>query len=72
MLSSNTQSRGCSVFEEPRVSLCIMHQVGAVKQAIQACALQLKSKIARAQAAREQKQRKRNLTKWVMQMGWTF
>jgi hypothetical protein len=38
-------------------------QVVAVKQALQVCANQLKSKIARAIAAREQKQRKRNLTK---------
>ena len=35
----------------------------AVRAAIQACCVQLKSKIARAQAAREQRQRKKNLTK---------
>ncbi len=39
--------------------------VSAVKAAIQGCCAQLKVKIARAQAVREQKQRKRNLTKYV-------
>lgn len=37
----------------------------AVRSAIQACCLQLRAKIARAQAAREQKQRKKNLTKYI-------
>ena len=37
----------------------------AVKTAIQNCCLQLKQKIVRQQAAREQKQRKRNLTKYI-------
>lgn len=37
----------------------------AVKAAIQACGVQLKAKIARAQAAREQRQRKKNLTKYI-------
>ncbi|PRW61315.1 DNA topoisomerase 6 subunit B [Chlorella sorokiniana] len=37
----------------------------AVRAAIQACCLQLKSKIARQQAAREQRQRKKNLTKYI-------
>lgn len=37
----------------------------AVRTAIQACCLQLRSKIARAQAAREQRQRKKNLTKYI-------
>ena len=39
--------------------------VSAVRAAIQGCCAQLKVKIARAQAVREQKQRKRNLTKYV-------
>lgn len=39
--------------------------MGAVKAAIQACCLQLKAKIARAQAAKEQKLRKRNLTRYI-------
>uniref|UniRef100_A0A7S3QTQ5 DNA topoisomerase 6 subunit B n=1 Tax=Dunaliella tertiolecta TaxID=3047 RepID=A0A7S3QTQ5_DUNTE len=43
----------------------IEEMVGAVKQAIQACCVQLKSKIVRAHAAREQKQRKRNLVKYI-------
>lgn len=37
----------------------------AVKAAIQQCCLQLKQKIARQQAAREQRQRKKNLTKYI-------
>lgn len=37
----------------------------AVKAAIQSCCQQLRSKIAKAQAAREQKLRKRNLTKYI-------
>lgn len=37
----------------------------AVKSAIQQCCVQLKQKIARQQAAREQRQRKKNLTKYV-------
>jgi DNA topoisomerase VI B subunit len=37
----------------------------AVRAAIQACGLQLKQKIARAQAAKEQRQRKRNLVKYI-------
>lgn len=37
----------------------------AVRTAIQACCLQLKSKIAKQQAAREQRQRKKNLTKYI-------
>jgi DNA topoisomerase VI subunit B len=37
----------------------------AVRSAIQQCGVQLKQKIARAQAAREQRQRKRNLVKYV-------
>jgi hypothetical protein len=36
-----------------------------VKAAIQQCCLQLKSKIARQAAAKEQRQRKRNLTKYI-------
>ena len=39
--------------------------MAAVRQAIQQCGVQLKAKIARQQAAREQAQRKRNLTKRV-------
>ena len=38
---------------------------GAVRTAIQQCCVQLKSKITRAQAAREQRQRKKNLTKYI-------
>ena len=38
---------------------------GAVKAAIQQCCVQLKAKISRQLAAREQKQRKRNLTKYI-------
>jgi len=37
----------------------------AVKSAIQQCGVQLKAKIVRAQAAREQKLRKKNLTKYI-------
>ncbi|PSC70486.1 DNA topoisomerase 6 subunit B isoform B [Micractinium conductrix] len=37
----------------------------AVRAAIQQCCVQLKSKIARQQAAREQKLRKKNLTKYI-------
>lgn len=37
----------------------------AVRTAIQQCCVQLKSKIARQQAAREQRQRKKNLTKYI-------
>lgn len=37
----------------------------AVKSAIQQCCVQLKQKIARQQAAKEQRQRKKNLTKYV-------
>lgn len=40
-----------------------IHQ--AVKHAIQQCCVQLKGKIARQHAAREQKQRKKNLTKYI-------
>ncbi len=36
-----------------------------MRTAIQACCLQLKSKIAKQQAAREQRQRKKNLTKYI-------
>ncbi|GLC57111.1 DNA topoisomerase 6 subunit B [Pleodorina starrii] len=43
----------------------VEEMVGAVKSAIQACCVQLKAKIVRAIAAREQKQRKRNLTKYI-------
>lgn len=43
----------------------VEEMVAAVKQAIQACCVQLKTKITRAIAAREQKQRKRNLTKYI-------
>ncbi|GIL73715.1 hypothetical protein Vretimale_5397 [Volvox reticuliferus] len=43
----------------------VEEMVVAVKSAIQACCLQLKAKILRAIAAREQKQRKRNLTKYI-------
>ncbi|GIL49361.1 hypothetical protein Vafri_5660 [Volvox africanus] len=43
----------------------VEEMVAAVKSAIQACCLQLKAKIVRAIAAREQKQRKRNLTKYI-------
>ncbi|KAG1652179.1 hypothetical protein FOA52_004801 [Chlamydomonas sp. UWO 241] len=43
----------------------VEEMVAGVKQAIQQCCVQLKSKIARAQAAREQKQRKRNLQKYI-------
>lgn len=39
--------------------------VHAVKQAIQQCGLQLKVKITRQQAAREQKLRRKNLTKYI-------
>jgi len=39
--------------------------VSAVRAALQGCCAQLKVKIARAQAAREQKQRRKNLTKYV-------
>ncbi len=38
---------------------------GAVRTAIQQCCVQLKSKIAKQQAAREQRQRKKNLTKYI-------
>lgn len=38
---------------------------GAVKVAIQQCGVQLKAKIMRQQAAREQKLRKKNLTKYI-------
>lgn len=38
---------------------------GAVRAAIQQCCVQLKSKIAKQQAAREQRQRKKNLTKYI-------
>lgn len=37
----------------------------AVRTAIQQCCSQLKSKIAKQQAAREQRQRKKNLTKYI-------
>ncbi len=47
----------------------IDEMVAAVKSALQACCLQLKAKIARALAAREQKERKRNLTK-CGSVGW--
>ncbi|EFJ46844.1 hypothetical protein VOLCADRAFT_62055 [Volvox carteri f. nagariensis] len=43
----------------------VEEMVAAVKAAIQACCVQLKAKIVRAIAAREQKQRKRNLTKYI-------
>lgn len=43
----------------------VEEMVGAVKQAIQQCCVQLKTKITRALAAREQKQRKRNLLKYI-------
>jgi DNA topoisomerase VI subunit B len=39
--------------------------VAAVRAALQACCAQLKVKIARAQAAREQRQRRKNLTKYI-------
>lgn len=39
--------------------------VSAVRSALQGCCAQLKVKIARAQAAREQRQRRKNLTKYV-------
>lgn len=39
--------------------------VHAVKQSIQQCCLQLKSKISRQMAAREQQQRRKNLTKYI-------
>jgi hypothetical protein len=39
--------------------------VAAVRSALQACCTQLKVKIARAQAAREQRQRRKNLTKYI-------
>lgn len=39
--------------------------VSAVRAALQGCCAQLKVKIARAQAAREQRQRRKNLTKYV-------
>ncbi len=41
----------------------VEEMVGGVRAALQACCLQLKSKIVRQQAAREQRQRKKNLTK---------
>lgn len=43
----------------------IEEMVGAVKQAIQACGVQLRVKIAKVLAQREQAQRKRNLTKYI-------
>ncbi|MEW5305936.1 MAG: hypothetical protein WDW36_008446 [Sanguina aurantia] len=43
----------------------IEEMVGAVKGAIQACCLQLKAKISRAQSAKEQESRKRNLTRYI-------
>ncbi|KAG2447229.1 hypothetical protein HYH02_007969 [Chlamydomonas schloesseri] len=43
----------------------VTEMVAAVKAAIQACCLQLKSKIMRAIAAREQKQRKKILSKYI-------
>ena len=50
-------------------SLCAADDVeeiqAAVRAAIQQCCVQLKSKIARQQAAREQKLRKKNLTKYI-------
>lgn len=55
----------------PRVCgcLCAADDVeeiqAAVKSAIQQCGVQLKQKIVRAQAAREQRQRKKNLTKYI-------
>eukprot|EP00798_Chlamydomonas_sp_ICE-L_P022158 gene22158-29222_t len=43
----------------------VEEMVGAVKQAIQSCCIQLKAKIMRANSAKEQKQRKRNLQKYI-------
>ncbi|KAL6764853.1 topoisomerase VI B subunit, transducer-domain-containing protein [Haematococcus lacustris] len=43
----------------------VEEMVAAVKQALQACGVQLKAKISRALAAKEQKLRKKNLTKYV-------
>ncbi|KAF8057634.1 TOP6B [Scenedesmus sp. PABB004] len=43
----------------------VPEMVGGVKAAIQACAAQLRVKIARVQAAREQAARKRNLTRYI-------
>lgn len=43
----------------------IEEMVGAVKQAIQACGVQLRVKIAKVLAQREQAQRKRNLNKYI-------
>eukprot|EP00877_Chromochloris_zofingiensis_P003200 jgi/Chrzof1/12881/Cz07g10220.t1 len=43
----------------------VEEMVAAVKQAIQQCGVQLKAKIARALAAREHQQRKRNLVKYI-------
>eukprot|EP00878_Enallax_costatus_P004292 GHUV01004523.1.p1 GENE.GHUV01004523.1~~GHUV01004523.1.p1 ORF type:complete len:513 (+),score=171.62 GHUV01004523.1:484-2022(+) len=43
----------------------IEEMVSAVKQAIQQCGVQLRVKIAKVLAAREQQQRKRNLTKYI-------
>lgn len=43
----------------------IDEMVGACKQAITQCALQLKSKITRVQAAREQRNRKKALQKYI-------
>ncbi|MEW5318661.1 MAG: hypothetical protein WDW38_009866 [Sanguina aurantia] len=43
----------------------VEEMVGAVKGAIQACCLQLKAKISRAQSAKEQESRKRNLTRYI-------
>ncbi|KAG2444490.1 hypothetical protein HXX76_001240 [Chlamydomonas incerta] len=43
----------------------VVEMVAAVKAAIQGCCLQLKSKIMRAIAAREQKQRKKTLSKYI-------
>lgn len=39
--------------------------VTAVRHAMQQCCLQLKCKIAKRQAAHEQKERKRNLSKYI-------
>lgn len=43
----------------------IEEMVAAVRAALQACGAQLRAKIARRQAAREQAQRRRNLTKYI-------
>jgi hypothetical protein len=43
----------------------IDEMVAAVKAALQACGTQLRAKIARRMAAREQAQRRRNLTKYI-------